>query len=211
MDEALQDIGNEHESVRFLKFATYFPDLLNKDEEEMFSKIIYTKYFWNHYPVNIEDENSVVIRKDWHQVSALEGIVQANLIEYWHQIKSNQIKIEELDELPSGKKIPAPLKQDTLAVKKIIKTGEPTKPYKKIMVSDEQIKFLIFPQDPYWKKHSVFQIAQKIEMIESGQGKQWLLSLNPDLDKKGQRIWAEYCMKNKEQKEHGNKILENNP
>ncbi len=151
-----------------------------------------------------------VIRKDWHQVSALEGIVLVNLIEYWHQIKSNQIKIEELDELPSGKKIPAPLKQDTLAVKKIIKTGEPTKPYKKIMVSDEQNKFLIFPQDPYWKKHSVFQIAQKIEMIESGQGKQWLLTLNPDLDKEGQRIWAEYCMKNKEQQEHGNKILENN-
>ncbi len=60
VDEALQDIGNEHEAIRFLKFATYFPDLLNKDEEEMFSKIIYTKYFWMHYPVNIEDENGVV-------------------------------------------------------------------------------------------------------------------------------------------------------
>jgi hypothetical protein len=203
VDEALQDIGNEHEAIRFLKFATYFPDLLNKDEEEIFSKIIFTKYFWMHYPVTTEDENGVVISKDWHQVSALEGIVLANLIEYWPRIKSNQIKIEELDELPRGKKIQAPLKQDTLAIKKIIKTGAPTKLYKKVMVSDGHDKFLISPQDPYWKKHSIFDIAQKIEMVESAQGEQWLLALKSDLDKEEQKIWAEYCMKNKEHQEHG--------
>jgi hypothetical protein len=198
VDEALQDIGNEHEAIRFLKFAIYFPDLLNKDEEEMFTKIIFTPYFWMHYPVNVEDEEGVVLEKNWHRVSALEGIVQENLIEYWHKIKSNQISTEQLDELPQGKRIHAPFKQDTLAVKKVIKTSDPRDPYKTLLMSEEQNQFLISSEDPFWKKHSIFHIAQTIEKAGSNQGDQWLLTLKPDLDKKGQRIWSEYCKKRKE-------------
>lgn len=204
IEEAVQMIGTEHESIRFLKFAVYFPDLLNKDEEEMFNKIIFTKYFWMHYPVNIEDQKGKIIDQDWVQVDALEGIVQENLLEYWHRIQSKQISLEILSELPPGKKIHAPLSEDSRAIKKIIKTGDRSMPYRKVFAWNDENKFEISLDDAFWKKYSIFLVAQKIEIEQAGDREKMVATLRPTLDKKGQKIWTEFCKKKMEDQDNGN-------
>lgn len=207
VEKAVQDIGTEHESIRFFKFASYFPELLNKHEEDMFNKITFTKYFWMHYPVNTEDKEGNILRKDWVQVDAIEGLVQVNLFQYWEKIKLNQIKIELLDELPLGKKIPAPLKEDPRAIKKYIKTGDPLHPYKIIFESNEQETIQVdlegTIEKKFWKKHAKSLITQKIEIKQTEDGPQVITTLVPPSNKEAKKAWIEFYQKKIEEQNNG--------
>lgn len=208
VEKAVQDIISDHEAIRFFKFASYFPDLLNKHEEEMFSKIIFTKYFWMHYPVNSEDEKGNVIHKNWVQVDAIEGLVQENLFEYWEKIKLKQISHEILEELPLGKKIAAPLKEDPRAINKYIKTGDPKAPYKIVFVRDKEqtIKVLLEGalEKSFWKKHAKNLLTQKVEIKQTDQGPQIITTLIPPSDKEEQKAWVEFYKKKIEAQNNGN-------
>lgn len=203
VEKAVQDTKAEHEAMRFFKFAMYFPDLLNKHEEEMFSKITFTKYFWMHYPVNTEDQSGKVINKEWIQVDAIEGLVQENLLEYWDKIKLNQISLEMLDDLPIGKKISSPLKEDIRAIKKYIKTGSPYEPYKKIFVWNEESVELT-QDESFWKKNAKKLITKKIEIKETEHGPEIVTTLAPPDDKQERQAWIDFYKKKLEEITDGN-------
>lgn len=199
VERAVQDIGVDHEAIRFFKFASYFPELLNKDEEEIFKKITFTKYFWMHYPVNTEDQKGNVLSKNWIQVDAIEGLVHANLFEYWEKMKSNQITIELLDELPIGKKIAAPLKEDPRAIKKYIKTNDPSSPYKIIFAWNKEDLIEVSHEEDFWKKNVKKLVTQKIEIKQTENGPQIITTLVPSSNKEEQTAWIEFCKKKMEE------------
>ena|SRR3990167_3977820 len=61
-EQAASDIVSDHEAIRFFKFATYFPELLNKTEEDLFNQITRTNYFWKSYPVKISVHDKISAR-----------------------------------------------------------------------------------------------------------------------------------------------------
>jgi len=201
VEKAAQDISNYHEAIRFFKFATYFPDLLNENEEKIFSNIIYTKYFWMHYPIVMEDLDGKQIDTDWVQVDAFEGLVHHNLFEYWQRIKLNQISFELLQELPIGKKIPEPLREDPRAIKKRIKTGNRYKPYKTIFAWNNEETIAISEEDSFWKKNSKQLVPKKIEIQHTEDGPQIVITHTLPMNKKE---WVEFYKNKKEKMIHGN-------
>lgn len=201
VEKAAQDISADHEAIRFFKFAIYFPDLLNKNEEEIFNNIIFTKYFWMHYPVFTEDQNGNQTNKHWVQVDAFEGLIHANLFEYWERIKLNQISFELLQELPIGKKIPEPLKEDPRAIKKYIRTGDQSKPFKTIFAWINEETIAISKEDSFWKKNSKQLVPKKIEIKHTEEGPQIVITHALPMN---QKEWAEFYQNKKEEMTNGN-------
>lgn len=202
VEQAVQDIGTDHEAIRFFRFAMYFPDLLNRDEEEMFNKIILTKYFWMHYPANTEDRNGNVLRRDWVQVDAIEGLLTSNLLEYWEKIKLNQICEVLLSELPIGKKISAPLKEDPRAIKKYIKTNDSSMPYKIIFAWSEN-SIELSRDDQFWNKNAKNLVTKKIEIKQTEDGPEITATFVPSSNKKEQKAWFEFCNMKMEETKNG--------
>lgn len=203
VEKAVQSIVDDHEAIRFFKFAMYFPDLLNNHEELMFKKITFTKYFWMHYPATIEDLNGKVLSKEWVQVDAVEGLVKENLYEYWDKIKQNQISHELLEELPLGKKIPAPLKEDIRAIKKYIKTGNPVDPIKIIFAWNEK-SIELSEDESFWKKNAKKLITQKIEIKQTENGPEIVTTHIPPADKEEHKAWLDFYKNKMEEITDGN-------
>ncbi|MHB1948570.1 MAG: hypothetical protein ACYCQI_10720 [Gammaproteobacteria bacterium] len=205
VEKSLQDIGTDHESIRFFKFASYFPELLNKEEEQMFSKIIFTRYFWMHYPVNTEDQNGNILHKGWVQVDAIAGLVRENLFEYWEQIKTNKISVELLEELPIGKKIPAPLRDDPRAIDKYIKT-ENSGQLKIVFAWNDQEGIEVSRDESFWKKHSKNLLTQKIQIKQTEEGPQIITTLVPPSNKEERKAWLDYYQTRMEELNNGDQI-----
>lgn len=206
IDQATQDLTGDHESIRFVKFASYFPDLLTKHEEEMFIKIYMTRYFWMHYEVNVEDRYGTFLEKFLVRVNCIDGIVKKNLIEFWDVIKKDDICSELLDELPVGKKIPAPLKNDPRAIKKYIRTGNPQTPFEIVYIKDlGQAEKIQKDEDKVFLKKNIEELIDKgVDFKVSENGNQLLFSL-PNSSKE-QNLWTEFMKKLKDSNKDGNQV-----
>jgi hypothetical protein len=203
VEKAVQDIGVEHEALRFFKFAMYFPDLLNKHEEEMFSKIIFTKYFWMHYLVPTEDQDGKIIRTEWVQVDAVEGLVLENLYEYWEKIKLDKIEMELLEELPPGKEISSPLKEDIRAIKKYVRTSGSDLPYKIVFSWPQHESVDVSPEESFWKKNAKKLVTQKIEIKKTEDGPQVVTTLVLPSNKEERKAWLEFYEKKMDEMTNG--------
>lgn len=195
VEKAVQDIGNEHEGIRFLNFATYFPDLLNNDERQIFNDIVLTPYFWLHYPYRVEDKNGKYIKTEWGIVEALEGLDKRNLIEYWDKLKSQKVDFLELVKLPHGKKIDHPLNEDVRAIRKKILHNKSGTSFEVIFVNQIQ-SIEIPPDDVLWKRHTKNLTAKKIELKKSEEGSQVIATFF--LEGESGLTWFESLMKKME-------------
>src|SRR3990167_395646 len=204
VEEAVKDIHGNHEAISFFKFASYFPELLTRDEEELFRTIISIPYFWMYYPINTEDQKGRIIHTSWAQVNAVEGLVYDHLIEYWDSLKSKEIEIEYLENLPVGKEISAPLKQDLKAIKKYIETDDPSKPYKIIYAWNKNPAFEISSDDFFWKKNAQKLVTQKIEIRQTAEGPQIVTVLVPPSNKEDQKAWLQFYKNKMEEINNGN-------
>jgi hypothetical protein len=195
VDQAIHDIGYDHEAIQFFNYAIAFPDLLNKNEHEMLMKILFNMYFWLHYPVDTEEINGNILHKDWVRVDSIEGLIRDHLVEYWDDIKSNKIIQEALFELPVGRKIPAPLKSDPRAIKKRIKTNDTKFPYKDIFMWAQDGEIELSVNDSFWKKHSKNLVTDKIEIKKTHDGHQIVAIMSLPIDKDEQNEWIEFYKK----------------
>lgn len=203
IEEAVTDVLADHEAIRFFKFAMSFPALLNKAEEEMFNIIISTDYFWMHYLVAYENEWGQFKEHEWMRMSAFEGLIQENLIEYWEKIKSQKITRQELAKLPRGKELNAPLRSDQYAIEKIVETGDEIEPYELIFAWDKE-KFELSPEDIFWKKNAKKLVTQKIEVKQTDHGPQIITtSYLPKDDSELSKLWIDFCNKKMEEINNG--------
>lgn len=203
VEEAVQEINANHEAISFFKFAAYFPEFLSREEETLFRDILSIPYFWMYYPINTEDEKGKVVHQSWAQVNAVEGLVYENLIEYWDALKSQDFDMDDLEALPQGKEISAPLKQDLSAIKKYIRTNDPKMPYKTIYVHAENEKIEVSNEELFWKKNSKKLIANKIEIKPTEQGPQIIATFVPS-SKVEQKAWLDFYKKKIEEITNGN-------
>ncbi len=199
VEQAVQDIDANHEAIKFFKFASYFPALLTHEEEELFRSIISIPYFWMYYPVNTEDHSGKIVHTAWLQVNAFEGLVQENLIEYWDVLKTNQADFEYLESLPTGKEIPAPLKQDLTAIKKFIHTKNRDYPSKVIYAWKRNSSIKILQNDPFWEKNSKNMVTKHSELLQTDAGLEVVTTYSVSIHKEEQNQWVQFYKKNMEE------------
>lgn len=195
VEEAVQDIADEHEAVRFVRFGMYFPELMNIDEKKMYHDIVYTCYFWAHYPYRVEDNNGKFIKTEWSQADALEGLDKDNLLEYWDRIKHKQIDFSELCILPPGKKIDHPLKEDARAIHKKIWLNKSGSSFN-VIYANQHEQLEISPEDKSWKKIHRNKTARKIELKKTDDGAHVVATFC--LESESELSWFEALINNRE-------------
>lgn len=115
LKKVLDKLWSPDEIERFVGFAISFPDLLTPDEEKLWRLILEIPYFWEHYEIQIEDEQGQVIDKGWWPVSSQRGLIRQHLREHWtllHDIasgKQSEKALEKIDVLHTiGKAVQKP-------------------------------------------------------------------------------------------------------
>jgi len=190
-EQAASDIVSDHEAIRFFKFAIYFPELLNKAEEELFNIIVTTNYFWKSYPVTMYNS--------WYQsyteylrCTVFEGLIRENLIEYWDKMKSGEVTPKILNALPRGKCLNAPLRAENRAIKEIYEKTDEDDPYETVLYIDEVNKCDISPNDTFWKKNSKKLMTDKIELKQTEDGPQIVATMSLPKDEAAKKEWIEF-------------------
>ncbi len=195
VEKAVQDILAEHEAVRFVRFGTYFPELMNMEEKKTYWNIVYSCYFWAQYPYTVEDKNGKFLKTEWGQVDALEGLDKDNLIEYWDRLKLKKIDFSELCLLPPGRKIDRPLKDDVRAIHKKILMNKSGSSFE-IIYANRHKQFEISPDDKSWQKYTKNLPAKKIELRKTDNGAQIITTFN--LEGESELAWFNSLVKNME-------------
>ena len=191
VEKAVQDIGVDHEAVRFLKFAINFPNLLTTQEKQMFFCIMMIPHFWCHYPYRVEDNDGNYLGMEWESVAALEGLDKENFLKHWDDFKADTFDYPSLSKLPPGRKIDLPLKEDVKIIKKKIITDTETKAFKNVYVPVPE-RFADALNTDFWEENSKKLTPHKIEICQTDQGPQLVATMALPEDKEEQKAWIDF-------------------
>jgi len=194
VERAVDDIGVDHEAVRFLKFATYFPELLTTQEKQMFFSIVMIPHFWCHYPYKVEDKEGNYIGTEWEPVAALEGLDRENFLKYWDEFKADKYDYPSLSQLQPGRKIDLPLKEDVKILEKKIVLNAETNSFKKIYES-AFARFFDSADHDFWKTHIRNFLPKKYEIRHTDSGPQLIVTLLLPENQEVQKAWLDLYVK----------------